>query len=440
MALPNPVVVIPGITASDLRDAYAVSPETVWSTLLTKDYDRILLHPDDLRYELEEPARVEASAVFGTPYDSFIKELRHNLTAHRDKPVPVYPFPYDWRQPLDLIEVQLAAFIDEVIARTSLMRHYHDAGYADDPKVSLVGHSMGGLIIAGYLQMRGKNARVDRVATLGTPFKGSLEAPIKVVTGTASLGPDTASDSRERESARLTPALYHLLPSFRGAVVAEAGSGLPDDLYLVETWQQGVIDTVAEFIRLHGLKKGNAADRTGWARTLLTSMLDRAWKHRTRVNTLDLAATSVGSPDGWLCLVGVDARTRVTLEIQKKGGKPFFNLVGTDRRNGWASTNEQDREATGDGTVPYLGAEPTFLERTHLVCLRPDDFGYWEMKDKALLQLVGFHSLLPSLNLAHRLVVSHLRGKPTKGIWARPAPGVSEKDWAPPIRGLAFKA
>ncbi len=440
MALPNPVVVVPGITASDLRDAYAVSPETVWSTLLTKDYDRILLHPDDLRYELDEPARVEASAVFGTPYDSFIKELRHNLTEHRDKPVPVYPFPYDWRQPLDMIERQLEAFIEEVIARTSLMRHYYDAGYAAEPKVSLVGHSMGGLIIAGYLQMKGKDARVDKVSTLGTPFKGSLEAPIKVITGTASLGPDTSSDSRERESARLTPALYHLLPSFKNAVVAEPGSGLPDDLYLVDTWQQGVIDTVAEFIRLNGLKKGTAADRTEWARTLLTSMLDRAWKHRTRVNKLDLTATSVGSPDGWLCLVGVDAKTRVKLEIQKKSGKPFFNLAGTDRKNDWASAVEKDREATGDGTVPFLGAEPAFLTREQLVCLRPDDFGYWELKDKALLQLVGFHSLLPSLNLAHRLVVSHLRGKPTKGIWARSAPGVSEKDWAPPIKGLTFKA
>ncbi len=440
MALPNPVVVVPGITASDLRDAYAVSPETVWSTLLNKDYDRILLHPDDLRYELEEPARVEATAVFGEPYGAFIKELRYNLTEQRDKPVPVYPFPYDWRQPLDLLEHQLDVFIQEVIARTKLMRHYHATGYADAPQVSLVGHSMGGLIIAGYLQRKGTAACVDKVATLGSPFKGSLEAPIKVITGTASLGPDSSSDSREREASRLTPALYHLLPSFRGAVTAEPGSGAPDDLYLVETWQQGVIDTIAEFLRLHGLRKGSKAEKTEWSRELMTSMLDRAWTHRTRINRLDLTKTSVGSHDGWLCLVGVDATTRVTLEIQMKGGKPFFNLSGNDRKNEWKSPVEKEREATGDGTVPFLGAEPTFLERKHLVCLRPDDFGYWELKDKVLLQAVGFHSLLPGLNLAHRLVVSHLRGTPTKGIWARPAPGVSKADWAPPIKGLPLKA
>jgi pimeloyl-ACP methyl ester carboxylesterase len=441
MALPNPVIVVPGITASDLRDAYAVSPETVWSTLLHKDYDRILLHPDDLRYELEEPARVEATGVFGTPYGSFIKELRHNLSEQRDKPVPVYPFPYDWRQPLDLIERQLEAFVTEVIDRTRVMRHYHSTGFADTPAVSLVGHSMGGLIIAGYLQRLGAAAPVDKVVTLGSPFRGSFEAPLKVVTGTASLGPDPAADSREREAARLTPALYHLLPSFPGAVEPDPNvqPPLPSDLYDVDTWQQGVVDTLAEFIRMNGLRTGNKTVRRVWARELLTAMLARAKAHRARIERLDLAKTSVGSPAGWLCLVGVDADTRVRLPVTRKSGLPFFDLNGTNRMNEWKKTSDPvARQQTGDGTVPFLGAEPAFLERKHLVCLRPDDFGYWELKDKALLQFTGFHSLLPGLNLAQRLVVSHLRGHPTKGVWGRPAPGISPDDWAPPMR-LPFK-
>jgi len=437
MALPNPVIVVPGITASDLRDAYQVSPETVWSTLLNKNYERILLHPDDLRYELAEPARVVPASVFGMPYDALIEELRHNLSEHSDKPVPVFPFPYDWRQPLDLVERQLEAFIDEVIARTSLLRHYHAAGFSAAPRVNLVGHSMGGLIIAGYLQRLGMTARVEKVATLGTPFRGSLEAPIKVVTGTASLGPDPSSDSREREAARLTPALYHLLPSFTASVLTDPQ--LPEDLYAVDTWQPGVIETLAEFIRLHGLRKGSKAERMAWAREVLGDMLDRARAHRTRVEQLDLAHTSVGAADGWLCLVGVDATTRVRLRISRKGGQPFFELTGKDRCNTWGEGDSTAWETTGDGTVPFLGAEPAFLNRQHLVCLRPDDFGYWELKDKALLKFAGFHSLLPSLNLAQRLVVSHLRGRATKGVWGRPAPGVNEHDWNPPIRNLELK-
>jgi pimeloyl-ACP methyl ester carboxylesterase len=438
MALPNPVVVVPGITASDLSDAYAVSPETVWSTLLHKDYARIVLHPDDLRYELKEPARVVPAAMFGTPYDSFIEELRHNLTEHSDKPVPVYPFPYDWRQPLDIVEQQLDGFVTEVIARTSLMRHYHDAGFDESPRVNLVGHSMGGLIIAGYLQRRGASAPVEKVATLGTPFRGSLEAPIKVITGTSSLGPDSSANSRAREAARLTPALYHLLPSFSGSVATDPG--LPDDLYSVGAWQDGVIQTLAEFIRLHGLRKGSKTERLEWAREILAAMLDVAKAHRARVEKLNLGKTAVGSADGWLCLVGVDAETRVRLRISRKSGGPFFELDGADRRNDWHSGDDGERVETGDGTVPLRGAEPAFLDRKHLVCLRPDDFGYWELKDKALLHAAGFHSLLPGLNLAQRLVVSHLRGRPTKGVWGRPVPGVSQADWAPPIRGLEMKA
>ena len=54
-----PVIVIPGITASLLRDEYAVTPDAVWS-MLSKKYDRVMLHPDDLRYEGLEPARVRA--------------------------------------------------------------------------------------------------------------------------------------------------------------------------------------------------------------------------------------------------------------------------------------------------------------------------------------------------------------------------------------------
>jgi pimeloyl-ACP methyl ester carboxylesterase len=434
MALPNPVVVVPGITASDLSDAYAVTPEAVWTTLLHKNWERLVLHPNDLRYELNEPARVVPAAVFATPYGAFIEELRHNLTEQHDKPVPVYPFPYDWRQPLDIVEHQLEVFIAEVIARTSLMRHYHDAGYPEQPRVNLVGHSMGGLIIAGYLQRMGTHAPVDKVATMGSPFRGSLEAPIKVVTGTASLGPDASANSRDREAARLTPALYHLLPSFEGAVVTDPG--LPHDLYSVGAWQDGVVQTLSEFIRLHGLRKGTKAERVEWARDLLAQMLDVAKAHRTRVEQLDLRATHLGGPDGWLCLVGVDAKTRVRLRISARSGGPFFELDGKDRCNYWDHADEAARMETGDGTVPLRGAVPSFLERRHLVCLRPDDFGYWELKDKALLALTGFHSLLPGLNLAQRLVVSHLRGRPTKGVWGRPAPGVSQADWAPPIRGL----
>ena len=439
MALPNPVIVIPGITASHLDDCYLVSPEAVWSNILHKSHDRIVLHPDNLKYELREPARVTASQIFGIPYGDFVEELRHNLTEQHDQPVPVYPFPYDWRQPLDTIEEQLGEFVLEVIERTTLMKHYHRQRYADDPHVDLVGHSMGGLIIAGYLERAGLNARVGKVATLGSPFRGSYEAPIKVVTGTASLGPDTTPNSREREAARLTPALYHLLPSFPGAITADPG--LPTNFYEVDTWQSGVLDTLAEFIRLNGLDgRTTAGERTTRAREVLASMLDVARAHRTRLEGLRLNRTSLQSSSKWLCVVGVDATTRVSMAITQTTGGPMFDLSGAGRVNHWGHGDTAMAELTGDGTVPFRGAVPAFLDREELVCVRPDDFGYFELKDKALLKVAGFHSVLPSLNLAQRLVVSHLRGKATKGVWGTVPPGVSHETWRPPIAGLSHEA
>lgn len=436
MALPNPVIVVPGITASELRDEYPVAPETVWSAVLNKDYARLSLHPDDLRYELIEPARVMADGVFKVAYGDLIEELRHNLTEKADEPVPVYPFPYDWRQPLELVEARLEAFVREVIARTSLMRHYHRGGYPEAPKVNLVGHSMGGLIIAGYLERTGTESFVEKVASIGSPFRGSLEAPIKIVTGTASLGGDLAPSSREREAARLTPALYHLVPSFEGAI--EADQGLPKDLFSIGSWQQGVVETLAEFIRLHGLRRGTPADRRKWAAETLGGMLKLAKAHRERIEALDLESVGL-APSSWLCLIGVDAVTRVRLQIRRVSGKPVFDLTSQDRRNDWVDPAPEIKVLTGDGTVPLLGAEPGFLPRTKLLCLRPDDFGYWEIGDRALLKVAGFHAMLPNLNLAQRLIVSHFRGRPTKGIWARPAPGVASEDWNPPIEGLELK-
>lgn len=60
--LPAPVIFLPGIMGSDLRDQYPVNPEAVWSPMkfILKSFDRITLHPEDVRYELLEPARVTA--------------------------------------------------------------------------------------------------------------------------------------------------------------------------------------------------------------------------------------------------------------------------------------------------------------------------------------------------------------------------------------------
>ncbi len=412
---------------SVLRDQYPVDPETVWSPLklLIKSYERITLHPSDVRYELIEPARVNADQVFVLVYGEIIEEMRHNLTPQADRPVPVYPFAYDWRQPLALMEDELSEFIDEVIDRTKLLRHYNKAGYGtkDFPgKVNLVAHSMGGLIVAGYIQKCGE-AKVEKVVTIASPFRGSLEAVAKVTTGVGALG-EAPGSSREREAARVTPALYHLLPSYKGAVTAEAG--LSDDLFLPKAWQPSVIQTLASFIRMYGLGDGTPQDR---AIELLESMLDAAWKHRTRIEKLALSDSKM-----WLSIVGVDEDTRVSMRITSDSGKPWFELGAA--RNEWHKGTPASDVVTGDNTVPYLGAQANFIPIEEIVCVAPKDFGFWEFKDK-LLEKSGFHSALPNMNLVQRLTISHIKGQQYGDVWGHRPPDLDPSTkWDPPIAGL----
>ena len=430
---PNPVIFVPGIMGSALRDEYPVGPETVWSPfkLLIKAYDRITPHPSDTRYELQEPARVTADEVFGIVYSEFIEELRHNLSPQADEPVPVFPFAYDWRQPLENIESALADFIDEVIDRTKLLRHYYDAGFGTKQfpaRVNLAAHSMGGMIATGYLQKNGQD-KVNKIATIATPFRGSLESVAKTALGVAALGTSPGSP-REREAARVTPSLYYLLPSFVGAVLADAG--LEDDIFLPAAWQPGIMDTLASFVRMYGLDQSNPSQQ---ALALLKAMLDAAWKHRTRLERFQLADSK-----DWLSIVGVNETTRVRMRITKDpNGAPRFDLTDADVRNDWKNADPSQRIYSGDNTVPYLGARAKFIPTEQVICLTPDDFSFWEFKDR-LLEETGFHSTLPNMNLCQRLVVSHFKSRLYGDVWGRPAPDLPPGTaWDPPIAGLKMR-
>jgi hypothetical protein len=287
---------------------------------------------------------------------------------------------------------------------------------------------MGGLVISGYLQRCGFG-KVAKVATLGTPFRGSLESVAKTTVGVAALGVSPGS-SREREAARVTPALYYLLPSYRGAV--EAAAGLGDDLFTAATWQPGVVGTLAEFVRLYGV---DPVDPQAKAKELLEQMLTSAWKHRTRVERLKLA-----NPKLWLSIVGINTKTRVKIQISRgTQGEPHFELRDEHVTDESGSTDAARRVLTGDTTVPYLGARAKFIPTEQVVCVTPGDFSFWEFKDRAL-EAMGLHSNLPNMNLCQRLVCSHFLERPQGEIWGRPAPDLPKgAKWDPPIPGLTAR-
>lgn len=428
-ALIHPLIVLPGITATTLRDLYPVNPENVWNlhNYLDKSYARILLHPDDRRYEAHEPARLVADQLFEPIYGELIEELRYNLSSE-GLSVPVYPFPYDWRQPLHHTVEQLRHFIGEVIIRTRLTRPYHEAGYGTSTcpaRVNLVGHSMGGLIIAGYLHDHGFS-KVDKVATLGTPFRGSVETVFKTAVGTGSIDL-FGGKSREREFARMTPALYHLLPTFAGAIRTQAGP--PPDLFQAANWQTGIHQTLQSFLDRHSLEPHRQAA------TLLQEMLDEARSFLAKVEALRLADSSnglVGGSRGWLSLIGVGEPTRQSFSIATAGSSHYFRFSNEDLTDRWKSTGAA-RAQTGDGTVPFLGARTSFIPEEEVVCLSPEEFDFFECKDRAT-SVIGLHGQLPNMNLAQRWIVSHCKGEKYGDLSGWPSP-LATKPWHPPVSG-----
>lgn len=425
-----PVVFVPGITGTYLRDEYQLPPDRVWG-LIEHDYARVALHPDDPRYEALEPARVRPDGVFEVAYKEIIQELRYNLCPNEDSPVPVYPFAYDWRLPLEIIERQFSDFVDEVIARTKLIRHYVEAGYANDPKVNLIGHSMGGLIITGYLDKKSKSAPVSKVATLATPYHGSFEAVLKIATGTANLGTDSPQ-SREREAARLTSSLYHLLPDLRDALEIDDPQ-LPTSLFSPALWQRSVVQSVLAYVQ----KRMAVLEQEQKAEELFAKFLEAAHAYRTRIDQFQLSQTNL-KPEDFLCVVGVNSQTRVRMRISRTDGSPLFDLSSKYRLNQWRMKGVKQTEwrLTGDGTVPFEAALPNFLDVKNIVCVTPDDYGYWEVQDRLAASVAGFHAIICNMDMLHRMVVRHFTGRPDVGgnTWGYPAPGVSAKQWSPPLQ------
>ena len=427
MAVQNPVIVIPGITGTELHDDYPLKTEELWTMVFNKDYERISLHPDDLRYEAVEPAHVFPGRAFSI-YDDLIKALRHELSARADSPTPVFAFPYDWRVDVRDTGKRLGAFVQEVVARTKLLKHY---ARVDDLEVDLVGHSMGGLVICEYLRQAGAEANVRRVATMGTPFLGSIEAIVKITTGMSLLSGDEPRE-RERETSRVTPAVYQLFPSYDGAAVTGGGESV--DLFDPANMQASVLESLTEFVRMYSFGTLEP-DRKTHAAELLERLVKCGKEHRETISESLLDGAGLNSTD-WLAIVGVGEKTRIQLTVGSWRGKPRFVIDDSQFVNELTRESPKSRR-TGDGTVPLAGALPPFLEEEEVVCVAREDLGRHEVLDRMLLKVASFHGLLPKVNLVQRLVSKHLKENLHLRVWGERAPGAA--GWAPPIRGLHEK-
>lgn len=222
------IIILPGLMGSLLEDV-GNNPELLWINPLAylKGHLNHLDLAHDGRRDATPGVRVTAPAPLWLVYGKMLLRLQREYE--------VYTFPYDWRRSTADMALQLHRFIKDKLA--------------DSPrdKVTLVGHSLGGLVIMDYLigEMTRAYAErvVRRVITLGTPFRGVVEA-VSILSNSddpklrAAKALNRANDPQRM--VRSFPSLYQILPAPKG--LYNGWDPLPEvDIWDVQPWlDQGI--------------------------------------------------------------------------------------------------------------------------------------------------------------------------------------------------------
>ncbi|MFD7409283.1 esterase/lipase family protein [Streptomyces sp. NPDC059866] len=161
------------------------------------------------------------------------------------------PFPYDWRLSVRLNARRLAARVEPALAAWRTR--------TGDPtaRAVFVAHSMGGLVVRYYLDVLGGSRHARSLVTIGTPYRGSVNALTSLHGGVAPrLGRLSEPFTR---LARSMPSLHQLLPTWPCLVGAD---GLRSPLSRARV--SGVDeDLAADALRLH--EELDRADSDGYA-------------------------------------------------------------------------------------------------------------------------------------------------------------------------------
>lgn len=374
----NPIIVIPGILGSKLKDRD--TGQTVWGAFNGVALDpnsingtRTIALPLSENSNLEElQDNVEPNGVlesvrvklFGIPlniqaYASILSTL--GVGGYRDDSIGLsgldygddhftcFQFAYDWRR--DNVEnaKRLKTFIDE--KRLYVQGQYKEKYGIENAEIKfdIVAHSMGGLV-ARYFMRYGDadlpandvmpevtwagTEDVDRLIMVGTPNAGSVDAFSDLINGY-----DAGLFLPHYESGLLGtfPAIYQLLPRPRHkAIVWKNNTDEAVDLYdhtLWEKYQWGLAandKTTTKFLKTVLPKVRTNQERKHIALTLQKNILKRAELFHKAIDS------PAKTPDGVdLFLVLGDAeKTNSKIEIDKKTGE--FRISDS---------------APGDGTV-----------------------------------------------------------------------------------------
>jgi pimeloyl-ACP methyl ester carboxylesterase len=241
MAYQYPIIFVHGIQGSWLKNEYPVDyqDEIYWSGILKKKFGKIHLSSIDRTVDSDIDKFIFPHQAVPFIYESIVEELREEVTEH------TYMFTYDWRKDNRYSAEKLAEFVELVLRKvqTNFRENPPSDNLSFPDRVSLVGHSMGGLVIKWYvsriLEDQADN-KIDKIVTIATPYRGSLKAVEALLPGARNFFGLEAQKAMRRAS-RTLPGVYQLLPSWEKAVVNKYSSE-PVDIFNKDAWQKNLIE------------------------------------------------------------------------------------------------------------------------------------------------------------------------------------------------------
>ncbi|MDM0011608.1 CHAT domain-containing protein [Variovorax sp. J22P168] len=318
------VVVLPGVMGTYL-DA---DGRRVW-------LDPLSLAAGGLRNIAFGADKVTAGELFGKAYGDICEHLS---ASHQ-----VLPFPYDWRQPLDVLGERLGTFLEQLLRQTA-------------QPVRLLAHSMGGLVVRACIYRRREvmDALMKRdgarLVMAGTPHQGSHSMVENMLGKGNSLRSLARLDFRHDMQDVLD-----IVSGFRGALqllpapwFVDTFQGQPEGGQAHAYWEA---DTWAT-LKSQNTDLWFGDQRCGQPDADTLAQAGWLWTEDAKAGTPPSLPADYQPKAIYVC--GIAPNTPCGLRLEERGGKPRLRMVSTARGDG---TVTWDSGRIGNvGSTYYLPA------------------------------------------------------------------------------------